>query len=252
MTKFRDTRAVVIGATQGMGLATAQAMLDGGARVILTGTNASNVKQLQTTLNNKNAKVVRADIANMADIHALVKEVQTTLGAVDAVFIFGGIGRFEPFEAVTEAHYDRQFAVNTKGVFFCLQGLLGLIKDGGSITIATVMPSTATPTTSVYMGTKAAITAFAQTLAAELLHRKIRVNTLAPGYIATPSLGLPGLNAQEREAFRAQGVAHTPMRRHGTIGEIVKAALFLGFDATFSTGIELQVDGGASTVDNPQ
>src|SRR5690606_7070845 len=92
---------------------------------------------------------------------------------------------------------------------------------------------------------------WAQVLAAELLSRNIRVNMVAPGFIDTPTLGLAGLSPSERAEMRAIGDAVMPMHRHGSMREVAEAALFLAFQATFSTGIELPVDGGLSTVDAP-
>ena len=169
-----------------------------------------------------------------------------------ALFIFAALAEFSPLAQVTEESFDRQFAVNTKGAFFAMQRIAPLIRDGGSITAVTVTPGTATPSMSVYMATKAAVRAFSQVLAAELLGRNVRVNCLAPGFIDTPTLGVAGLTTEERRALAEIGDLATPMKRHGTVDEIAAAALFLGFDATFTTGIELPVDGGISTVDSPQ
>ena len=103
----------------------------------------------------------------------------------------------------------------------------------------------------MYSGTKAALRAFTRVLAAELLPRRIRVNAVAPGFIDTPTLGVAGASAEARAAFRAIGDAVTPMQRHGTADEVARAVLFLAFDATFTTGAELPVDGGISQIDAP-
>lgn len=251
MTHYAGLRAAVIGGTHGMGWATARALLDGGARVLVTGRNAHNVDQAQATLG-ESATVIRSDIAHLPDIDALGRQVEQGLGPLDAVFIFAGIAELAPFDQVSEASFDRHFDINTKGVYFTVQRLAPHVREGGSITLTTVTPATATPGMSVYMGTKAAVGAFARSFAAELLPRRIRVNAIAPGFIDTPSLGLAGLTPEQRLEMSALGDAITPMQRHGTMDEIARAALFLSFDATFSTGIELAVDGGLSTVDPPQ
>jgi NAD(P)-dependent dehydrogenase (short-subunit alcohol dehydrogenase family) len=250
MKRFEGKTAVVIGGTHGMGLATATALVDGGARVLLTGRNQANVERSRAELG-AGVTAVRSDVSSLADIDTLAATVSDALGSLDAVFVFAAIAEFEPFDRVSETSFDRQFAVNTKGVFFAVQRLLPLVRDGGSITVATVTPATASPGMAVYMGTKAAVREFSRVLAAELLGRRIRVNSLAPGFIDTPTLGLASLTPEEREDFRAIGDQVTPMKRHGTVDEIANAALFLAFDATFTTGFELCVDGGLSTVDNP-
>ena len=104
---------------------------------------------------------------------------------------------------------------------------------------------------SVYFGTKGAVREIAKALAAELLPRKIRVNSVAPGFIDTPTLGVAGFTAEQRAEMMKVGDAVTPMKRHGTADEVARAALFLAFDATFTTGSELAVDGGLSSVDSP-
>lgn len=250
MNKLEGRTAIVIGGTHGMGLATVRVLVERGVKVILSGRNKENVESIKKELGDR-ATVLCSDVSSLTDLDVLVNTATQTFGSIDAVFIFAAVAEFEPFNQVSAASFDRQFAVNTRGVFFAMQGLVPIVKDGGSITVTTVTPATASPGMSVYMGTKAAVRAFAQVLAAELLDRKIRVNALAPGFIDTPTLGLASLTAEQRMEFHDVGNQVTPMKRHGTVAEIANAALFLAFDATFTTGIELPVDGGISTVDTP-
>lgn len=242
--------AVVIGGTHGMGMATARALLDRGARVVVTGRDEANVERARAALGEQ-ALVIASDIAQVDQVDALGGVVEARLGAVDALFVFAGVSRPERFDEVTEESYDDQFAVNTKGAFFTAQRLAPLVAHGGAITFTTVALGPASPGMSVYAATKAAVRAFAGVLAAELLDRKIRVNVLAPGFIDTPTLGVAGLSSEEREALLELGNRLTPWRRHGSPEEIATAALFLAFDATFTTGVELAVDGGISTITNP-
>ena len=86
--------------------------------------------------------------------------------------------------------------------------------------------------------------AFSKVLAAELLPRRIRVNAVAPGFILTSTMGVAELTEEQRADFIKQGNASTPMGRGGTVEEIAAAALYLAVDATFTTGVELPVDGG--------
>lgn len=248
MKRFDGKTAVVIGGTHGIGLAAARALLDGGARVLLTGSNHGNLARASSNLGG-GVTAVRSDIANQSDRKALAGLIATHLGRIDALFVFAAVAEFAAFGEVSEASFDRQFSINTRGAFFSAQSLAPLIVDGGSITFTTVTPATASPSMAVYMGSKAAVRAFAQVMAAELLGRRVRVNALAPGFIDTPTLGVSGLTAVAREELHAAGDQITPMKRHGTAEEVARAALFLAFDATFTTGIELPVDGGLSTVD---
>ena len=242
--------AVVIGGTHGMGFAIARAILERGGQVLVTGRNPQNVDAARAELGPR-ATLVQSDASDLDAIQALARSVRERLGTVDAVFINVGISELEPFAEVTPASYERQFAVNTRGAFFSAQQLAPLVRDGGALVFTTVTPATGTPTMSVYMATKGAVRGFARVLAAELLPRRIRVNMVAPGFIATPTLGVAGASPEERAELARVGDEITPMKRHGTAEEVARAALFLAFDATFTTGVELPVDGGLSEVDAP-
>lgn len=251
MGRFTGKQTVIIGGTQGMGLATARALAAEGAGVLITGRDETRLQQAEQRLGS-GVRALRADLADLRDLETLAATVAQRLRSFDALFLFAALAEFAPLAEVSEASFDRQFAANARGAFFALQRLAPLVRDGGSITTVTVTPATASPGMSVYMGSKAALRAFTQGLAAELLGRRVRVNALAPGFIDTPSLGVAGLTAEERQALAALGEEATPMKRHGSVEEIARAALFLAFEATFTTGIELPVDGGLSTVDSPR
>jgi NAD(P)-dependent dehydrogenase (short-subunit alcohol dehydrogenase family) len=243
MNRYSGKKAVVIGGTIGMGLATVKELMAGAAEVLLTGHNQDNLAAARRELGPR-AHVVRSDAASVADIDALAELVRTKLGSIDLLFINAGISELGPFESVTEATYDRIFAVNTKGAFFSAQRLAAFIREGGAIVFTTVADGPASANLSVYAGSKAAVRAFAGVMAAELVSRRIRVNAVGPGFIQTPTLGVAGISDDERAALVKLGDQITPMRRHGTAEEVARAALFLAFDATFTTGIELAVDGG--------
>jgi NAD(P)-dependent dehydrogenase (short-subunit alcohol dehydrogenase family) len=171
------------------------------------------------------AHVVRSDTASLADIDALGALVEEQLGQVDFVFINAGISELEPFDQVTEASYDRQFNINTKGAFFTVQRLAPLVREGGSFVFTTVADGTGTPGMSVYSGSKAALRSFAQVFAAELLPRGIRVNAVGPGFIKTPTMGVAGISEDDRAAFEKLGNEVTPMKRNGTVDEVARAAV---------------------------
>ncbi|WP_067825264.1 SDR family oxidoreductase [Actinomadura kijaniata] len=240
-----NKKAVVTGGTHGMGLAIARALLDRGAEVVLTGRDAAKVEAARAELAAfPGAHVLRSDAADLDDIAELAAFTGDTLGRIDALFVNHGLAVLEPLDQVTEESYDRSFAVNAKGSFFTVQRLAPLLADGGAIVFTTVANDLVFPGMSVYSGSKEAVRGFAQVLAAEFLPRRVRVNSLAPGFIRTPTMGVPGLTAEERAAFEKQGEELTPLGRNGTVEEVAAAALFLAFDATFTTGTEFPVDGG--------
>lgn len=241
--KFAGKKVVITGGTQGMGLAMVRALIEGGAEVLLTGRNEKNLEAARAELGPK-AHAVRSDAASMPDVDALGGQVEKTLGRIDALFVNHGYARMEPFDEVTEASFDRQFDVNTKGAFFTVQRLAPLIRDGGSVVFTSaVADEGGAPGMIAYSASKAALWSFAQGFAAELLPRGIRVNAVSPGFIDTPSMGVDATE-EWRTGFSELGDEVTPMKRHGTPEEVARAALFLAFDATFTTAVKLPVDGG--------
>ncbi|MFD6281279.1 SDR family oxidoreductase [Streptomyces sp. NPDC060209] len=244
MSRFTGKKAVVTGGTHGMGLAIVKALLAEGAEVVLTGRNEKTLEEARSELKGEAAHVVRSDAASMADISALADYVRTELGGIDHLFVNHGIAEFAELREVTEASWDRHFAVNTKGSFFTVQALDPLLRDGGSMVFTTVGNDVVFPGLSAYSASKEAMRAFAHVLAAELLPRKIRVNAVAPGFIKTPTMGVAGLSDEERREFERQGDETTPLKRNGTVEEVAAAALFLAADATFTTNVEFAVDGG--------
>ncbi|MFG3660753.1 SDR family oxidoreductase [Streptomyces sp. NPDC047706] len=244
MNKYAGKKAVVTGGTHGIGMAVVKQLLDGGAEVLLTGLNETNIEKARAELGPR-AHVVRSDAASMADIEALGKAVEDTLGEVDFVFVNVGFLKFGSLGQVTEETYDRMFDTNTKGAFFTAQRLAPLVKDGGSFVFTTaVAVGMGFVATSVGTGMKAAVRAFSKVFASELLPRRIRVNTISPGFTDTPTMGIAEISDELRAANIKEGVELTPMRRFGTADEAATAVLFLGFDATFTTGVDLPVDGG--------
>jgi NAD(P)-dependent dehydrogenase (short-subunit alcohol dehydrogenase family) len=245
MSKYAGKKAVIQGGTHGMGLGVAKALVAEGAEVVLTGRNEANIDAARTELEGRPAHVVRSDAADLDDIRSLGDIVEDKLGRIDFLFINVGIAELVPFDQVTEEGYDRIFDINTKGAFFTVQRLAPLINEGGAVLFTTsIADNMGYPGITVYGGAKAALRTFAKGFAAELMPRGIRVNALSPGPIKTPSMGYPAMSDADKEVHEKEMNEISPMKRHGTIEEIAAAALFLGFDATFTTGTEVVVDGG--------
>jgi len=228
-----------------MGLATAKMLLDAGARVLVTGRSQAGLESAQQELG-KDAIVVSSDARSLTDIDALASRVKAEFDTFDLLSVSAGFSTRAPLETITEAVYDEMFNLNAKGPIFAVQKLAPLINRGGAVVLTTSIANVkGMPGNAAYGAAKAALRSFARTLAAELLPREIRVNAVTPGPIDTPILGkvFPGdAGVQIREKMTGM----VPMKRFGTSEEIAKAVLFLAFDATFTTGAELPVDGGWS------
>ena len=246
MDRYEGKKVVIIGGTSGIGLATAKMLLDGGARVLVTGRSQAGLESAQKELG-KGGVVVSSDARSLTDIDALASRVKAEFDTFDLLFVNAGLGLFAPLEHTTETTFDEMFNLNAKGPFFAVQKLSPLINQGGAVVLTT---STANvkgmPMIAAYGGAKAALRSFARTFAAELLPRGIRVNAVSPGPTETPIIGKAFADKGMADQLTGQMREAVPMKRFGTAEEQAKAVLFLAFDATFTTGAELPVDGGWS------
>ncbi|ASF07536.1 putative oxidoreductase [Nocardia brasiliensis NBRC 14402] len=242
---YQGKTAVITGGSTGMGFAMAKLLVDGGARVVITGRSQASLDTAQQQLG-ENAIAVRGDVAALTDLDALADRVRSEFGTLDALFVNAGIAKAMPFESTTEEFYDELFAINVKGVFFTVQKLSPLLSPTAGVVLTTSNANVmGMPTAGVYSAGKAAVRSMARSLAGELLPRGIRVNAVSPGPIDTGILG-SAMTAEAAAEFKAARIAENPMRRFGTPDEIARAAVFLAFEATYTTGAELVVDGGAT------
>ncbi|MFD2467162.1 glucose 1-dehydrogenase [Amycolatopsis silviterrae] len=243
--KYEGKRVVVIGGTSGFGFTVAEQLVNEGARVIVTGRKQEQLDKAAVELGER-AIAVRGDVASLADIDALAERAEKELKTVDALFVNAGIAKMAPAAEVSEEDYDELFAVNAKGPYFAVQKLAPLLSEGGAVVFTTSVANVrGLPMMSGYAATKAALRSMTRSFATELLPRRIRVNAVSPGPIDTGILDR-SLPPEVAEPTKAQMAAENPMSRFGLPEEVAAAMLFLAFDATYTTGAELAVDGGAS------
>jgi NAD(P)-dependent dehydrogenase (short-subunit alcohol dehydrogenase family) len=247
MDRFKGKTAVITGGTTGIGLATAKLVINEGARVIVTGRTAATIKSAQAELGD-NAIVIRSDATSFPDMDALAAKVKETFGKLDVLFVNAGYGQFIPFESVTEEVYDEMLNLNAKGPYFIAQKLVPLMPEGSSVVFTTSMANVkAVAPLSAYGAAKAALRSITRSLASELSPRGIRVNAVSPGPIeATDILQKVGMPKEASDQVYVQMAQAVPMKRLGRPEELAKAVAFLAIDATYTTGIELPVDGGWS------
>lgn len=245
MSQLQNLTALVTGGTTGIGLAAARRFVAEGAHVFVTGRRQAELDRAAAALG-PSATPVRGDVADLDDLTRIFDLVAQRGHGLDVLFANAGGGAFSPLEKLTPADFDETFGINVRGTVFTVQKALAVLNEGASIILTgSTSASKGTVAFGVYAASKAALSSFARTWAAELSERRIRVNTVIPGPTDTP--GLRGLAPHPDQASQLleQMAAGVPLGRIGTTDEIANAVLFLASDqSSFVTGSELFVDGG--------
>ena len=244
MGKLEGKVAVITGGSSGMALASARLFVEEGAYVFVTGRRQDALDEA-VKLIGRNVTGVRGDAANLDDLDRLFETVKREKGKIDILFASAGTGEALKLGEITEQHFDRTFDLNVRGTLFTVQKALPLFNDGGSIFMTGSNASVkGFPGFGVYAASKLALRSFARTWLNELKDRKIRVNLLVPGQVATPILEQV-LTKEMKEMFEAL----IPRGKMGRPEEIASVALFLASDdSSYVNGLELFVDGGASAI----
>ena len=244
MGKLDGKVAVITGGSSGMALAGAKLLVDEGAHVFISGRRQEALDEA-VKLIGRNATGVQADSTNLDDLDRLFDAVRPEKGAVDVLWASAGTVEERKLGEITEQHFDATFGLNARGTLFTVQKALPLFNDGGSILMTGSIASVkGFPFWSVYAASKAVLHSYARVWLSELTDRRIRVNVLTPGQVATP--------IQEQlfdEETKAQFEALIPRGKMGGPEEIATVALFLASDdSSYVNGMELIVDGGTTAV----
>ena len=243
--RFQDKVVVVLGGNSGIGLAAARAFAGEGATVRITGRHRETLDAAVAEL--PGARGFRADIADLAAMDEVYREIGAADGRIDVLFVNAGIGGFAPLRAITEDAWDQVHAVNLKGCVFALQKALPLMKRGASVVVTgSIGAHGALEGNGTYAAAKAGLYMAMKVFAKELVGEGIRVNVVSPGPIDTPLLRRnPGMSDEDVARLKEMMIANIPMHRMGESDEVAKAVLFLASDdAAFITGANLFVDGG--------
>jgi NAD(P)-dependent dehydrogenase (short-subunit alcohol dehydrogenase family) len=227
-----------------MALAGAKLFVDEGAHVFISGRRQEALDDA-VKLIGRNVTGVQGDAADLADLDRLFDTVKQEKGAIDVLWASAGTGEQRRLGEITEEHFDAAFGLNARGTLFTVQKALPLFNDGGSIFMTGSNASVkGYPEWSVYAASKAVLQAYARVWLSELKDRRIRVNVLMPGQVATPK--------QEElfdEATKRQFESLIPRGEMGRPEEIATVALFLASDdSSYVNGTELAVDGGTAAI----
>lgn len=241
--------ALVTGGSTGIGLATAKRFVAEGAFVFITGRRHAELDEAVKSVGS-NVVGIQGDAGSLGDLDDLFDRIGQQKGRVDILFANAGGGAFAPLGSITEEQYTSTFDRNVKGLIFTVQKALPLMPHGSSIILnASITTVKGLPAFSVYSASKAAVRSFARTWTVDLKDRGIRVNAISPGSTETPGWLALAEDEEQKRAMFAEVVATVPLGRVAQPDEIAKAVVFLASDdASFISGIELFVDGGAAQI----
>ncbi|GAB3138920.1 SDR family NAD(P)-dependent oxidoreductase [Amycolatopsis sp. NPDC004378] len=240
MTDLTGRVALVTGGTRGIGLATARALAEAGATVVLTGRDEAKAKDAAATAGA--AAGLALDVTDAKAVSSLVRGVAKEHGRLDVVVANAGIMEDALLGMIKEELVDTTLSTNVAGTLHTVQAAARAMmrkKTGAIVVLASIVGEHGSAGQTVYAASKAAVANIARSAAKELGRSGIRVNAVAPGVIETD------LTAGLSEEAKAENTGKTPLGRLGRAEDVANAIRFLVSDeASFITGQVLGVDGG--------
>ncbi len=241
MFNLEGKKALITGASGGIGGAIAKALHGAGAVVALSGTRVDPLQALAAELGDR-AYVVACDLSDGAAVDALPKQAIAAMGGLDILVNNAGITRDNLFMRMKDEEWDSVLNVNlTSSMRLCRAVMRPMMKArwGRIVNISSIVGSTGNPGQANYAAAKAGMIGMGKSIAYEVASRGITVNAVAPGFIATPMTD--ALNEDQKTAINKQ----IPAGRMGMPAEIAAAVLYLASnEAAYVTGATLHVNGG--------
>ncbi len=241
MFDLTGKRALVTGASGGIGREIAKALSKAGATVALSGTRVSALEATAQEMSGQQV-IVPCNLSDLADVDALVPKVEEAMGGIDILVNNAGITKDNLFMRMKDEEWDDVLKVNLTASFHLTRAVLrGMMKArwGRIIGITSVVGVVGNPGQGNYAASKAGLIGMSKALAYEVASRNITVNTIAPGFIASSMT--EELNDKQKEAI----LGKVPAGRLGTAEEVAASAVFLASnEASYITGHTLNVNGG--------
>ena len=252
-TSLDDRSVIVTGGSKGIGKGIARVFSRAGANVLLAARDESALRAAADELAAGapgRVETVAADVSRVEDCRLIAETAVERFGGIDVLCANAGIFPDRPLAELTEADVDAVLGCNVKGTMFAVQACLEALEASGHgrviLTSSITGPLTGYPGWSHYGASKAAQLGFLRTAAIELAPRRITINAVLPGNIATE-----GLDEMGEEYIRGME-AVIPQHRLGTVEDIGYAALFFATDqASYITGQTMVVDGGQVLPESP-
>lgn len=244
MTKSTTPIAIVTGGAGGIGLAIAEKFVANNIYTIVIGRDEKKLNAVEKTLKDM-GRTIRFDLTNLALIPALVKDIQKQHGHIDILVNNAGINLKKDFTEVSDEEFQSILHTNVNSVFAISREVVKVMegqKSGSIINISSMAAMYGLPKVIAYTASKSAIEGMTTAMAVELSPKGIRINAIAPGFIAT-DMSSKALNGDKERKQKVLG--RTPMGYLGMPEDVASAALFLATDASkYITGTSIRVDGG--------
>lgn len=242
MFDLTGKRALVTGATGGIGGAIAEALIAQGALVALSGTRIEALEALQGKFGADRARILPCNLGDPAAVDALVGQAETALGGLDILVANAGVTRDQLLLRMKDEDWRSVLAINLESYFRLSRAALkGMMKQryGRIIGVTSVVGVTGNPGQANYAASKAGMIGFSKSLAQEVASRNVTVNCVAPGFIQSPMTD--ALKDEQKQAL----FERIPAKRFGEGADVAAAILYLSSgEAGYVTGQTLHVNGG--------